>query len=76
MSGGRLPVGQYRTVAGSTVVVSGAHGGVARVEFDWFEEPGACCDCQPCPYPVDGRLVWSCEVCGGGSADLTREVGR
>ena len=45
--------GIYRTDRGSLVTVSGKHGGIAEVDFDWFEELEACCDCHPDPYPVD-----------------------
>lgn len=65
-----LPNGTYRTKAGSEVRISGKHSGVASIDFDWFEEAGACCDCQPSPYPLEGRLEWSCDVCGGGFAEL------
>lgn len=64
-----LPNGHYRTAAGSEMWISGKHGGKSTVEFDWFEED-ACCDCQPEPYDCDGRLIWHCDECGGGSAEL------
>ena len=60
---------RYRTKAGSTVILSGQHCGIATVDFDWLEE-NACCDCVPSPYPVDGYLTWECDYCGGGSAEL------
>ena len=69
-----LPNGHYRTAAGSEMWVSGKHGGFSEVSFDWFEED-ACLDCQVSAYDVDGRLVWSCEECGGGSAELFPVVG-
>ena len=50
--------------------ISGLHGGRSRVEFDWVEEPDACCDCRVQPYEVDGQMVWDCDYCGGGRADL------
>ena len=62
-----LPNGRYVTLAGSTLEISGDHGGIARVAFDWLEE-GGCFDCEAEPYPLDGRLVWRCDECGGGSA--------
>jgi len=69
--------GMYRTAAGSTVEISGEHGGIATVDFDWFEEPEACYDCVVEAYPQEWggeewRLVWHCEneCCGGGSAAL------
>jgi len=62
--------GIYKTQAGSTVVISGTHSGISKVEFDWFEE-GGCSDCHPYAYPYDGYLYWICEYCGGGQAELT-----
>jgi hypothetical protein len=59
--------GKYKTKAGSTLSVSGEHGGIYELDFDWVEE-GACCDCKPDPVPYDGYLVWYCEICGGGKA--------
>ena len=64
----KLPNGKYRTKAGSTVEVSGAHSGRFNIEFDWFEEPGACIDCRP--SVEEGRLVWNCEEHESGSAEL------
>ena len=64
-----LPNGHYRTAAGSEMWISGERGGISRVEFDWLEE-AACCDCRPDAYEHDGRLTWTCDVCGGGSAEL------
>ncbi len=69
-----LPNGTYYTKGGSSVTISGKHGGVAEAEFDWFEEPHACieCDCDPYPQHDIPRwiLMWSCEDCGGGLAEL------
>lgn len=66
--------GEYRTKAGSSLTISGKHGGIFTVYFDWFEEPDACCECED-PHPdemIDGRLFlwWSCEECGGGRAEI------
>ncbi|HHT9145676.1 MAG TPA: hypothetical protein ACFYD4_08375 [Candidatus Wunengus sp. YC61] len=67
---GLLPNGHYKTAAGSEMRISGAHGGgISEVDFDWLEE-GGCCDCTPEPYEQDGRIVWHCKACGGGSARL------
>ena len=66
------PNGTYTTKNGSTVIIHGRHGGKVSVEFDWLEEDNACCDCVVNPYPEDGFLTWSCDVCGGGSAELIR----
>lgn len=74
--------GTYKTKAGSTVEISGTHGGMSNVSFDWVEEPSVCMDCRVDPYPhhwgkdEDGtdewRLYWECECCNGGSARLER----
>lgn len=64
-----LPCGHYRTAAGSEMWVYGDNCGKSAVEFDWLEE-GCCLDCQPSAYDVDGMLVWHCEECGGGAAEL------
>jgi len=66
----KLPNGAYRTAAGSTLKISGKHGGIGEVSFDWSEEPNACSDCRPSPYPDEDRLTWQCDYCGGGSAKL------
>jgi len=67
-----LPFGKYKTIAGSTMEISGKHGGISTVCFDWVEE-NACCDCQAEAYDDDGYLVWHCDVCGGGTAKLYKE---
>lgn len=41
-----LPNGHYRTKAGSEMWISGKHGGISRVEFDWLEEGGARIACR------------------------------
>jgi len=78
----KLENGTYQTKAGSTVEISGEHGGISHVSFDWVEEPNACIDCRVDPYPhhwgkdEDGndewRLYWECDRCGGGSSRLER----
>jgi hypothetical protein len=70
-----LPNGSYRTKAGSTLQVSGKHGGIFTASFDWIEGDNACCDCHVDPVPAEWgnnewRLTWDCEVCSGGSARL------
>lgn len=65
-----MTTGLYCTARGSTVMVSGAHGGIYEIEFDWLEEEHACSECRPSVY--DGDLVWGCEYCGGGRAELRR----
>ena len=65
-----LPSGHYRTAAGSEMWISGEHGGISEVLFDWLEEPAGCCDCVVDAYEQEGRLQWSCDSCGGGSAML------
>lgn len=67
-----LQNGHYQTTNGSEMWITGDSGGRSRVGFDWFDEPGACCDCKPEPYHEDGYLVWNCEICGGGKAKLIR----
>lgn len=64
-----LTCGLYRTAAGSEMVVHGDNCGKSSVDFDWLEE-GACIECQPEPYDEDGMLVWHCDECGGGTAEL------
>lgn len=67
-----LPVGKYRTDAGSTLEVSGKHGGISTVEFEWLEEPGACMDCHASAYDDEGYLVWHCDLHDGGRAKWHR----
>lgn len=69
-----MKVGAYRTAAGSTMTVSGEHGGISFVNFDWLEE-GGCYDCVVEPYDDEGELVWRCEQCGGGRATLIPDPG-
>jgi len=69
-----LPNGLYKTFHGSIVRISGQYGGIVEVDFDWLEE-GGCVGCQVQPYPEefgsnDWRLVWHCDICGGGNAKL------
>ena len=66
-----LKPGKYKTAAGSTMTISGKHGGKSEVEFEVFDE-GGCFDCVPEAYDDDGYLVWRCEQCGGGRAKLVR----
>lgn len=33
-----LPNGHYKTEHGSEMWISGKHGGISRVEFDWLDE--------------------------------------
>ncbi len=69
-----IPNGEYLTAAGSYVNISGAHGGISEVVFDWCEETNACCDCTVDPYPDwNGNawiLRWDCKECDGGCAEL------
>lgn len=70
----KLPNGHYHTAKGSTLEISGEHGGRFSVDWDWCEE-GACCDCSVNPHPVEWdegewRLTWDCDHCHGGSAVL------
>ena len=65
-----LSNGKYRTAHGSRVEISGRYSGIYSIEFDWFEEDGTCCECDPSIY--EDRLVWSCSYHDGGSAPLVR----
>ena len=71
----KLRNGKFKTKAGSLVTITGRYGGIAEVDFDWFEED-ACIDCEPDPYPEwPGEawiLRWHCDFCGGGKAELFR----
>ena len=62
--------GPYRTAAGSTVEVSGVHGGIHHILFDWFSEKGACIDCKPYLSDDGAELRWTCELHDGGSTAL------
>ena len=70
----KLPNGTYRTKHGSFVEISGEHGGIAKAEFDWLEEPNACDSCCVDPYPEWDMdrwiLTWECDVCDGGFAKI------
>ena len=65
----------YKTKNGSTVTISGKHNGIVEISFDWFEEDNACVDCtvnvdSPNDYHTYRELMWVCNYCGGGRADL------
>ena len=70
LDGTMLPVGRYKTAAGSIVTISGKHGGVVEVDFNWLEENNACIECFPDTSVQDDRLTWYCDECDGGSAEL------
>lgn len=61
---------EFRTAKGSTVTESGMG---CCIAFDWLEE-GACFDCEPEALPEEGVLLWHCDRCGGGSAELIRRA--
>ena len=63
-----LTPGTYITKYGSEVTIRDK-GGVI-INFDWFEERGACDDCKPEVDSDDELLIWECEYCDGGSAKL------
>jgi len=65
-----LPKGIYKTKNGSTVEICGKYGKAYRIYFDWLEEEYACLDCKP--YYADNKLMWCCEECGGGWAELEK----
>ena len=67
-----LPPGKYRTSAGSTMTISGKHGGISAVDFDWLEEDGACLDCRPNAYDDEGYLTWTCDYHEAGRAKLEK----
>ncbi len=68
-----IAVGRYRTEHGSDVHVLTRNAGSWIADFDWFEEPNACCDCRVVDVdPRDCVLMWECDICGGGMAELTR----
>lgn len=70
----------YKTEKGSTVtlypnyLVGCQMTQRATVSLDFVEEDNACIDCDPEPFPEtrDGKkyLVWKCDFCGGGEAEL------
>lgn len=64
----------FRSVAGSTVTISGKYQGIFTIDWDWFEE-GACCDSQPdfnndLFYPA---IIARCDCHGPMRVDLVRE---
>lgn len=64
----RLPKGHYVTAAGSQIEIFGKYGMAWRGTFDRLEED--CCDWCNVVDVDDGCLVWECECCGGGRAEL------
>jgi hypothetical protein len=73
----KLENGTYKTEAGAVLTVSGKHGGVFSLDWDWIDEETACDNCEPEPIPEwDGEnwfINWYCEACDGGCAVLRRE---
>lgn len=65
---------EYTTAAGSKVTVGLIVG--AAIEFDWFEEPDACIECQAEFNPDKMQLFWLCHFCGGGRADLVEVINK
>lgn len=65
--------GEYFTEHGSKVTISGEHSGISTIEFDWFEEPGACIDCRPSVDHRERLLTWDCSEHDGSSAELFDE---
>ena len=61
--------GEYETKCGSRVTMGG-NGQCSNIVFEWFDEERACFDCNP--YVEDDMLIWDCDYCGGGSAELFR----
>lgn len=66
-----LEIGHYMTAAGSHVHVKTRNAGSWTADFDRLEEPHACFDCHSIDVDSHERaLVWCCDVCGGGMAEL------
>ncbi len=65
----RLLDGHYITKNGSTVEIRGNH---TIMNLDWFEED-SCENCEP-DRVEEGCLIWYCDECDGGSAELRRRV--
>ena len=70
-----LSNGIYRTGAGSRLEVSGKHCGSFRLTFEYFDEAGACFECEPNPVPEEWapgewRVTWTCRCHQPGSARL------
>jgi hypothetical protein len=66
----RAATGICKTLTASMPArMGGEHGGISEVSFDWLEE-GACLDCRVSAYDIDGMLIWECEECEGGRAEL------
>jgi len=63
--------GKYKTEKGSTVTIIGKYSERTIIEFDWFEEE-ACSDCYVIRRTDGKELIWVCDLCGGGSAKLTK----
>jgi len=57
----------FQTKAGSTVTIGDY---TTNIQFDWLEEENGCSDCRDHEV-INGMLVWDCELCGGGSAELS-----
>ena len=81
-SAGAFRGGVQRTTAqhqkaGSTVELSGEHGGISRVSLDWVEEPNACIECRVDAYPHLGARTRPAPTNGDstGSA-ITARAGR
>ena len=64
-----LQCGRYKTANGSTMEITGKYCGISTVSFDWSAED-ACIDCKVQVYAEDGFLIWDCDYCGGGRAEL------
>lgn len=65
-----LSDGKYITKHGSIIHINGKSW---KAEFDWCDEEDACCDCQV-EGSEDGLLIWSCEYCDGGNAELEPKI--
>jgi len=68
----KLQNGHYKTSNGSEMWISGNSAGISSVAFDWVEE-GGCPECRAQAYEDDGHMVWDCNYCNGGSAELVKQ---
>ena len=57
--------GEYKTEAGSHIRKSGSR---VIINFEWLDEENSCIDCDP--YVENECLMWNCESCGHGVAEL------
>ena len=63
---------KFVSAHGSTVTVSGEHGGIHDISFDWADEPGCCPDIRPVFNGdlSEPRIEATCGCCGTISIPL------